>query len=51
MNVSVYAFDAAVLGDVLGRLRSDNDQGEYYLTDVIEMLAADGAANRERCRR
>ncbi|MGB5532218.1 MAG: bifunctional UDP-N-acetylglucosamine diphosphorylase/glucosamine-1-phosphate N-acetyltransferase GlmU [Acidimicrobiia bacterium] len=43
MNVSVYAFDAAVLGDVLGRLRSDNDQGEYYLTDVIETLAADGA--------
>ena len=42
MNVSVYAFDAAVLGDVLGRLRSDNDQGEYYLTDVIAILAADG---------
>ena len=43
MNVSVYAFDAAVLGHVLGRLRSDNDQGEYYLTDVIGILAADGA--------
>jgi len=42
MNVSVYAFDAAVLGDVLGRLQSDNDQGEYYLTDVIGILVADG---------
>ena len=42
MNVSVYAFDAAILGDVLGRLQSDNDQGEYYLTDVIGILAADG---------
>jgi bifunctional UDP-N-acetylglucosamine pyrophosphorylase/glucosamine-1-phosphate N-acetyltransferase len=42
MNVSVYAFDAGVLGDVLGRLSSDNDQSEYYLTDVIGILAEDG---------
>jgi len=42
MNVSVYAFDAAILSDVLGRLRRDNDQGEYYLTDVVGILAADG---------
>ena len=42
MNVSVYAFDAAILSDVLDRLRSDNDQGEYYLTDVVGILAADG---------
>ena len=41
VNVSVYAFDAAVLGDALSRLGSDNDQGEYYLTDVIGILAAD----------
>ena len=42
MNVSVYAFDAAILDDVLGRLRSDNEQGEYYLTDAIGILAGDG---------
>jgi bifunctional UDP-N-acetylglucosamine pyrophosphorylase/glucosamine-1-phosphate N-acetyltransferase len=42
MNVSVYAFDAAILGDALGRLSNNNDQGEYYLTDVIEILASDG---------
>jgi len=42
VNISVYAFDAAVLGDALGRLKSDNDQGEYYLTDVIGILAAGG---------
>ena len=42
VNISVYAFDAAVLGDALSRLRSDNDQGEYYLTDVIGIFAADG---------
>ena len=41
VNVSVYAFDAAILGDALNRLESVNDQGEYYLTDVIGILAAD----------
>jgi len=42
VNVSVYAFDAAALSDALGRLGSDNLQGEYYLTDVIGILSADG---------
>ena len=42
VNISVYAFDAALLGDALGSLSSDNDQGEYYLTDVIGILAAGG---------
>ena len=37
-NVGAYAFDAGVLRDVLPRLRSDNDQGEYYLTDVVGLL-------------
>ena len=41
VNISVYAFDAAVLGDALGRLKSNNYQGEYYLTDVIGILSAD----------
>jgi bifunctional UDP-N-acetylglucosamine pyrophosphorylase/glucosamine-1-phosphate N-acetyltransferase len=33
--VSVYAFDAAHLRDALGRLSTDNAQGEQYLTDVV----------------
>jgi bifunctional UDP-N-acetylglucosamine pyrophosphorylase/glucosamine-1-phosphate N-acetyltransferase len=33
--VSVYAFDAANLRDALGRLSTDNAQGEEYLTDVV----------------
>ncbi|MFP5220128.1 MAG: bifunctional UDP-N-acetylglucosamine diphosphorylase/glucosamine-1-phosphate N-acetyltransferase GlmU [Actinomycetes bacterium] len=33
--VSVYAFDAAHLRDALGRLSTDNAQGEEYLTDVV----------------
>lgn len=32
---SVYAFDAAALRDALGQLRTDNAQGEEYLTDVV----------------
>jgi bifunctional UDP-N-acetylglucosamine pyrophosphorylase / glucosamine-1-phosphate N-acetyltransferase len=33
--VSVYAFDAARLRDALGKLSTDNAQGEEYLTDVV----------------
>ncbi|HVM26521.1 MAG TPA: bifunctional UDP-N-acetylglucosamine diphosphorylase/glucosamine-1-phosphate N-acetyltransferase GlmU [Mycobacteriales bacterium] len=33
--VSVYAFDAARLREALGRLSTDNAQGEEYLTDVV----------------
>ena len=32
---SVYAFSAAALRDALGRLSTDNAQGEEYLTDVV----------------
>jgi bifunctional UDP-N-acetylglucosamine pyrophosphorylase/glucosamine-1-phosphate N-acetyltransferase len=42
VNTSVYAFDAALLADALGRLGRDNSQGEYYLTDVIAILNEDG---------
>jgi bifunctional UDP-N-acetylglucosamine pyrophosphorylase / glucosamine-1-phosphate N-acetyltransferase len=38
----VYAFDAAALRDAIGRLSTDNAQGEEYLPDVIEILARDG---------
>jgi len=39
---SVYAFDAAALREALGRITTDNSQGEEYLTDVIALLVADG---------
>jgi len=38
VNTSVYVFDAGLLADALGRLTTDNSQGEYYLTDVIGIL-------------
>ena len=39
---SVYAFDHALLRDAVGRLSTDNAQGEEYLPDVIGILTADG---------
>ena len=42
INTSVYGFDARRLWKALGELRPDNDQGEYYLTDVIGILARAG---------
>lgn len=44
VNTSVYAFDATLLADALEGLSSDNSQGEYYLTDVIEILS--GASHK-----
>jgi bifunctional UDP-N-acetylglucosamine pyrophosphorylase/glucosamine-1-phosphate N-acetyltransferase len=43
INTSVYCFAAARLWPALGKVRPDNDQGEYYLTDVIGILARAGA--------
>jgi bifunctional UDP-N-acetylglucosamine pyrophosphorylase / glucosamine-1-phosphate N-acetyltransferase len=40
VNTSIYAFDRDGLVDALGRLTTDNDQGEQYLTDVVAPLAA-----------
>ncbi len=42
LNSGVYLFDAAALRVTLGRLRTDNAQGEYYLTDVPALLLAAG---------
>ena len=42
INTSVYCFDARRLWTALAEVRPDNDQGEYYLTDVIGILAKAG---------
>jgi bifunctional UDP-N-acetylglucosamine pyrophosphorylase / glucosamine-1-phosphate N-acetyltransferase len=42
INAGVYAFDATLLRDALGKLDTDNDQGEEYLTDVPAALVAAG---------
>jgi bifunctional UDP-N-acetylglucosamine pyrophosphorylase/glucosamine-1-phosphate N-acetyltransferase len=41
-NVGVYAFAVPPLVDALGRLQARNAQSEYYLTDVIGLLATGG---------
>lgn len=42
INSGIYAFDAKLLHDALGRLTTTNAQGEEYLTDVIALLREDG---------
>ena len=42
INAGIYAFDAGLLREALGKLSADNDQGEEYLTDVFGALAAVG---------
>jgi bifunctional UDP-N-acetylglucosamine pyrophosphorylase/glucosamine-1-phosphate N-acetyltransferase/UDP-N-acetylglucosamine pyrophosphorylase len=42
LNAGVYAFDCQSLLQCLGQLKNDNAQGEYYLTDVPELLLQQG---------
>ena len=42
VNTSVYVFEAAVLAKSIAGLKSNNAQGEFYLTDALEMAKADG---------
>jgi len=42
VNAGVYAFRTGPLNEAVSDLRPDNDQGEYYLTDVIAHLKARG---------
>ncbi len=42
INTSIYCFRSADLFDALETLRPDNEQAEYYLTDVIAALVASG---------
>jgi bifunctional UDP-N-acetylglucosamine pyrophosphorylase/glucosamine-1-phosphate N-acetyltransferase len=38
VNTSIYVFRRPVLAPALRRLTTDNSQGEFYLTDTIEVL-------------
>jgi bifunctional UDP-N-acetylglucosamine pyrophosphorylase/glucosamine-1-phosphate N-acetyltransferase len=42
VNPSYYCFDGAVVFDALSKVRNDNAKGEYYITDAVGILAADG---------
>ncbi|WP_432003585.1 bifunctional UDP-N-acetylglucosamine diphosphorylase/glucosamine-1-phosphate N-acetyltransferase GlmU [Streptomyces sioyaensis] len=42
INSGVFAFDARLLVDALGKVRTDNSQGEEYLTDVLGIVREAG---------
>src|SRR5207253_2002526 len=42
INTSIYCFRRNLLAPALRRLSPENAQGEYYLTDAIEVLRATG---------
>ena len=42
VNTGIYLFDKKFLFDALGKVGKNNKKGEYYLTDVIEILNSKG---------
>ena len=42
VNTGVLAASKSLLEDLVGSLRPDNEQGEYYLTDVVALAAKRG---------
>jgi bifunctional UDP-N-acetylglucosamine pyrophosphorylase/glucosamine-1-phosphate N-acetyltransferase len=43
INAGIYVFEAAALRAALGKLSTDNEQGEEYLTDVFGLLVEVGS--------
>ncbi len=42
VNTGIYCFDVKILFDALEKVTNDNAQGEYYLTDVLEIIKNGG---------
>jgi len=42
VNTGIMAMPTARLRDWLGRLKNDNAQGEYYLTDIVALAVGEG---------
>jgi bifunctional UDP-N-acetylglucosamine pyrophosphorylase / glucosamine-1-phosphate N-acetyltransferase len=42
MNAGIYAYDEGALRGIIGRLSNENAQGEFYLTDTVELLIGSG---------
>lgn len=42
INSGIYCFESAALYSALERVRPENSQGEYYLTDAPKILKSDG---------
>ncbi|MCB6437667.1 bifunctional UDP-N-acetylglucosamine diphosphorylase/glucosamine-1-phosphate N-acetyltransferase GlmU, partial [Erysipelatoclostridium ramosum] len=42
INTGTYCFDNELLFEALDNITTDNVQGKYYLTDIIEILKEQG---------
>ncbi|MBW3594362.1 MAG: bifunctional UDP-N-acetylglucosamine diphosphorylase/glucosamine-1-phosphate N-acetyltransferase GlmU [Actinobacteria bacterium] len=42
VNCGAYAFDGAVLSELISKIDRENAQGEYYLTDVVQLMVSEG---------
>ncbi len=42
INSGMYFFDIQKLRDALSKITNDNAQGEYYITDVVEIMLSEG---------
>src|SRR5918997_5276722 len=40
VNLGLYAFDLSEIRDAIGKVASENSQGELYLTDVLEIIGS-----------
>ena len=49
VNSGIYAFHYPALLSVLGRLTANNSQGEYYLTDTVSLMQAQGLKAAVQC--
>lgn len=49
INTGTYMFDAEFVFSALKNLKTDNAQGEYYLTDVVAAAVAAGQKTRAVC--
>ena len=49
INTGTYLFDAEFVFGALKNLKTDNAQGEYYLTDVVAVAVAAGEKTRAIC--
>ena len=41
INTGIYCADTPLLFDALGKVKNNNDQKEYYLTDIVEIARQD----------
>lgn len=42
INTGIYCADTPLLFEVLGKVKNNNDQKEYYLTDIVEIACREG---------